>query len=347
MISLIANEEYFLEPSGGGNDIYSDFYLLRSLGLSSRIITISEIGEKKELNSKRLLVDKDFKNDVLFFSGFISAERFSKQVPLPQLKNKKIINIKDVHFFRELRSEMLLVKKSNHQNVMTRELKIYSSCDLILCYNLKEMTLLKKLLPSNQFQMHTYFDANFISNSTFKKNNRLLFAGNFNHLPNLDGVNKLILDLKGFIENKNTNLDIYGPESINKLSEFSDLSWIRLCGTVPNKEDIYKDGGIFISPIRFGSGIKIKLIEAALSSLPIIATPESVEGMPLENLNSVLLYKSKNELHHHLETLLINDFLQQQLADSAFQEMQMFSNEAIAIKNLAEGLASINITNYL
>ena len=326
MISFIANEEYFKEPSGGGNDIYSDLHALKSLGYKVNLLTINELGKLSKIETKETVSIKSLGNDVLFFSGFLSAERLCKIFPIELMENKKIINIKDVHFFRELRSEILLKKKTNHQMVMKRELRIYKACDLVLCYNDKEMVLLQKLLPKTNIQLHTYYDPTFIRNPEFRFNKRLVFAGNFNHIPNLDGVHHLISDLTGFIEDKDLGLNIYGPGSIEKLAEYKNLPWLKVHGQVANKQDIYKDGGIFISPLRFGSGIKIKIIEAALSSIPIIATPESMEGFQHHNLSAYFLYKSKNELHNKIESLLKNRSLQESTAKQAYIEIERKCN---------------------
>ncbi|MBT8637308.1 glycosyltransferase family 4 protein [Polynucleobacter paneuropaeus] len=345
MISFIANEEYFKEPSGGGNDIYSDLHALKSLGYKVNLLTINELGKLSKIETKETVSIKSLGNDVLFFSGFLSAERLCKIFPIELMENKKIINIKDVHFFRELRSEILLKKKTNHQMVMKRELRIYKACDLVLCYNDKEMVMLQKLLPKTNIQLHTYYDPTFIRNSEFKFNKRLVFAGNFNHIPNLDGVHHLISDLTGFIEDKDLELNIYGPGSIEKLAEYKNLPWLKVHGQVSNRHDIYKDGGIFISPIRFGSGIKIKLIEAALSSMPIIATAESVEGMPLKDSKTIIAYKSNPDIKTEISKLIENQELQKELSENAFKEIKKYSNNRLLQSNLSYFLGEITINN--
>ena len=329
-ITFIANQEYFQEPSGGGNDIYSDLHALKNLGYKVNLLTINELGKLSKLETKEAVSIKSLGNDVLFFSGFLSAERLCKIFPIELMENKKIINIKDVHFFRELRSEILLKKKTNHQMVMKRELRIYKACDLVLCYNDKEMVMLQKLLPKTNIQLHTYYDPTFTRNSEFRFNKRLVFAGNFNHIPNLDGVQHLISDLTGFIEDKGIELNVYGPGSEEKLAEYKNLPWLKVHGQVANRQDIYKDGGIFISPIRFGSGIKIKLIEAALSSMPIIATPESIEGLPIQDELSFFLYKAKEGLYKILLSLGESLDLQRNCSHAAYQVMVEYSKESKA-----------------
>jgi len=342
-ITFIANQEYFQEPSGGGNDIYSDLHALKNLGYKVNLLTINELGKLSKLETKEAISIKSLGDDVLFFSGFLSAERLCKIFPIELMENKKIINIKDVHFFRELRSEILLKKKTNHQMVMKRELRIYKACDIVLCYNDKEMVMLQKLLPKTNIQLHTYYDPTFIKNPKFKYNERLVFAGNFNHLPNLDGIEHLISYLTKFIEDKGLELNVYGPGSIEKLEKYKDLSWLKIHGEVKNREAIYSDGGIFISPIRFGSGIKIKIIEAALSSMPIIATTESVEGLPLLGEDTFLPYKTKYELFNRINCL--RNFKEQlkKISNHAFKVINNHFNENAIRRNFERELLKIGV----
>ena len=342
MISFIANEEYFKEPSGGGNDIYSDLHALKSLGYKVNLLTINELGKLSKIETKETVSIKSLGNDVLFFSGFLSAERLCKIFPIELMENKKIINIKDVHFFRELRSEILLKKKTNHQMVMKRELRIYKACDLVLCYNDKEMVLLQKLLPKTNIQLHTYYDPTFIRNPEFRFNKRLVFAGNFNHIPNLDGVHHLISDLTGFIEDKGLELNISGPGSLEKLVEYKNLSWLKVHGQVSNRHDIYKDGGIFISPLRFGSGIKIKLIEAALSSMPIISTPESIEGLPFQEIKSAIVYRSKQDLSFSIISVLENHNAQKILVKNAREAIELNMSKRIMMEKFSRAIDLIS-----
>jgi len=39
---------------------------------------------------------------------------------------------------------------------------------------------------------------------------------------------------------------------------------------------------MFVAPLRFGGGSKLKVMEAMASSLPVVATPEAVSGLDLE-----------------------------------------------------------------
>lgn len=54
---------------------------------------------------------------------------------------------------------------------------------------------------------------------------------------------------------------------------------VRLLGLVPNLDELYRQCGIVISPLRSGTGLKIKLIEAMSRGKAVVATPVTVQGV--------------------------------------------------------------------
>lgn len=54
---------------------------------------------------------------------------------------------------------------------------------------------------------------------------------------------------------------------------------VHLLGLVPELDTHYARAGIVISPLRFGSGLKIKLVEALAKRRPVVATPVTLQGV--------------------------------------------------------------------
>lgn len=108
---------------------------------------------------------------------------------------------------------------------------------------------------------------------------RLLFVGS-RTAPNSDG-------LKWFLEtvwpqvaaaNPATRLDVVGTVA----ADFDGArvpAGVRLCGLVPDLAPYYRRAGIVISPLRFGSGLKIKLVEALAWGKPMVASPVTLQGV--------------------------------------------------------------------
>lgn len=108
---------------------------------------------------------------------------------------------------------------------------------------------------------------------------RLLFVGS-RTAPNSDG-------LKWFLEtvwpqvaavNPAVRLDVVGTVAAD-FDSSKMPSGVRLRGLVPDLAPFYRHAGIVISPLRFGSGLKIKLVEALAWGKPMVASPVTLQGV--------------------------------------------------------------------
>jgi len=106
----------------------------------------------------------------------------------------------------------------------------------------------------------------------------LLFVGS-RTAPNTDG-------LAWFLENcwpelkeasPATRLDVVGTVGTDFAGRVPD--GVRVLGLVSDLAPFYERAGIVISPLRFGSGLKIKLIEALAKGRPVVATPVTMQGV--------------------------------------------------------------------
>jgi succinoglycan biosynthesis protein ExoO len=67
--------------------------------------------------------------------------------------------------------------------------------------------------------------------------------------------------------------------SVNRAFEGVDAPSVRFLGLVPELTLLYRDAAVVISPLTFGSGLKIKLVEALAAGKAIVATPTTLQGV--------------------------------------------------------------------
>ena len=100
----------------------------------------------------------------------------------------------------------------------------------------------------------------------------ILFIGSLRWYPNKDGILWFIKNIFPNVQNKipNVKLWIVGdyPASIRNLNIQGVIFW----GIQNNIDKFYKNAKLFIVPIRYGSGIRIKILESMSWRLPIIST---------------------------------------------------------------------------
>jgi glycosyltransferase involved in cell wall biosynthesis len=148
----------------------------------------------------------------------------------------------------------------------------------------------------NIYHNESFKDYNF--GNGYHEGNILLFVGALNYSPNIDG-------LRWFIESVFSDFKINYPDAklivignnpndaVRKLCE--STSKVKLCGCVPDVREYYKKCRAVIVPLLIGGGTRIKILEAALASRPILSTPMGAEGLDFSNKTDLLLFESKHD----------------------------------------------------
>lgn len=105
------------------------------------------------------------------------------------------------------------------------------------------------------------------------------------------------------------------PENLNY---FRGQERVIFYDTPEKMNSIYDEAQVFINPMRFGAGVKLKTLDAAARGLPVVTTNVGNEGTGLSHQNEVLVGDTPNEFSSHLCGLLSN-----------VDRCQDFSNKAL------------------
>ncbi|WP_169779524.1 glycosyltransferase [Campylobacter curvus] len=118
--------------------------------------------------------------------------------------------------------------------------------------------------------------------------NSLIFTGDMSYSPNEDAALFLIEEVYPIIK-KYIDIKIYivGQKPTKKIINYSSNN-IIVTGFVADIRPYLESASIYISPLRFGSGIKNKILEAMSMSKIVIGTRVSFEGINIDDgLNAV------------------------------------------------------------
>jgi len=112
--------------------------------------------------------------------------------------------------------------------------------------------------------------------------NSLLYIGTLSWEANIDGLLWFLQHCWKQLQSVNEDLKLYivgsnPPEKLQRL--IADLSGIILTGFVKDLDEYYNKSRVFISPLRFGSGIKVKNINAMYRGIPLVTTSVGVESI--------------------------------------------------------------------
>jgi hypothetical protein len=144
----------------------------------------------------------------------------------------------------------------------------------------------------------------------------ILFLGSSNVI-NIDGLRHFISDILPILDGFNLNFKIFVAGSVCDFkNEFPHHPSVSYCGEISDMIDFFKKGSIFINPIRTGTGIKIKTIDALFFGKCVVSYKCGVEGLMDFDSDSVYYKLVSDEYGFALELKALvenEDYLRSQL----------------------------------
>lgn len=150
--------------------------------------------------------------------------------------------------------------------------------------------------------------------------NCLSFVGGSGHFPNYDGMKWFAKEVLPLVarEIPDIKLQVIGSWSEEAKEEILSMSSaIEFKGFVSVLNDGIKDT-LMIVPINIGSGMRMKILEAASNSVPFVSTVVGVEGLDFENEKDCLIAKSAEEMAQQIVRVLKDSALYSSLAENAY-----------------------------
>lgn len=130
------------------------------------------------------------------------------------------------------------------------------------------------------------------------ESNSIIFTGNMSYAPNSDAALFLVEKIYPLLKVKNNNIKLYlvgiGPGE--KLRQHHDGKNIIITGFVQDIREYLESALLYVSPLRFGSGIKNKILEAMAMEKAVLGSRISFEGIsPVDSEKEVLIERSFDE----------------------------------------------------
>lgn len=227
---------------------------------------------------------------IVVFDRFSIEEQFGWRVAEFAPKALRILNMEDFHGLRIVRASILKNFKSNLKSttllhavmgneIVQREIASIYRCDRTWVIATGELDMLKDLgvpdflLHHLPFNLSDFYDPNGFKQDYLNREN-FVFFGNFYHAPNIDAI-EVLRDIWPIIHQKlpSVELHIYGAYG-DKVKGIKKLPrGMVYKGWEDSIVEILSTYKLLLAPLRFGAGVKTKIIESIGSGLPVISTP--------------------------------------------------------------------------
>jgi hypothetical protein len=221
--------------------------------------------------------------DAVLFEFWHTAERGADLVRRLQPWARIIVDTVDVHFRREEAEAALgLADSSAVAERKRRELASYANADALICSSEEDGQFLEaEGTRVRRFNLPTVVSAG--PRGSRQRDPELLFLGGFRHAPNRDGLLWLTQSIWPAIHDRlpSSRLSIVGSHLSDELRGQVRGAGIEVIGYVPEFTEYLDRAALLVAPLRFGAGIKIKVIEAMASSLPVVTTSVGAQGLDI------------------------------------------------------------------
>jgi glycosyltransferase involved in cell wall biosynthesis len=172
------------------------------------------------------------------------------------------------------------------------ELSACRQCDVVYYPGTEEIRYLRPLLPTSlslqEFPIFFFDDATLAAarkallGISTRNSLEILFVGGFNHTPNIDGICWFVDAVFPLLNSTvpGIHLHIVGsnaPPEVTKLSSRQISVHGRLSDA--KLDELYTCVDASIVPLRYGGGVKGKVIEAMAKGVPVVTTDIGAQGI--------------------------------------------------------------------
>ena len=147
-------------------------------------------------------------------------------------------------------------------------------------------------------------------------NGRIVFVGGYHHRPNQEGVDWFLREVTPCVDWSNypqTQLTIVGlgwPTSYE--GNFNGLT-VHLAGYVDDLSE-HVSRTLMIVPLLTGSGMRMKILDAAALSVPFVSTSVGAEGLEFSDGDTCMIADSSGEFAQALEKLMTDHYFREAIA---------------------------------
>jgi glycosyltransferase involved in cell wall biosynthesis len=270
---------------------------LRFRGTETHVVPLNNMERARDLLD-------ECEPDLVVFDRFYVEEALSHVLRSLRPKALRILDMQDCHALRMVRQRRIEAKGCIAEAVDTRpkatdamlarELASIHRSDLTLACSPVEYKWLRDTcgVPAAKLALAPFFiaeDANAMEVPPWQTRTGFVTLGTFRHPPNVDSLRFLTRDVWPLIRKAlpAATCTIIGSHPTHEaLSVFhAPASGLHVAGHLSPSalSTALRGARVLLAPLRFGAGLKGKVVEAWSHGTPVVTTPIGAEGLQIED----------------------------------------------------------------
>jgi len=169
----------------------------------------------------------------------------------------------------------------------------------------------------------------------------VVFTGNMGYPPNVNAAEYLISEIIPIVRNKIPGVTVMlaGATPHQRVLALANEK-IRVTGWVEDMRECYASSKIFIAPMRIGTGLQNKLLEAMSMGLPCITSVLANQALGAAENSEILVGRSPEEFADHIIRLLTDREFARKIAEAGkayVDNTYDWENSTMAIEKIMAG----------
>ena len=200
---------------------------------------------------------------------------------------------------------LLKIEQKRTRNYEVGIARIFDHCTVVAQYDYdylleQDATLELSIIPVG-------VDLDYFQPCSTNEELNLLFTGTMNYFPNYDAVIYFHNEILPLIVAKypDVTFSIIGNNPTNQVKQLASKN-VTITGYVPDTRAYFNRATVFVSPMRAGSGLQVKHLEAMAMSVPIVTTTIGSKGIEAIENQDLLVADTPHDFANHVNTLLDN-----------------------------------------
>lgn len=227
----------------------------------------------------------------------------------------------DLHYLREARLAELensSERKLKSLVIQGRELDVVRQSTLTCVHSSHEREILGAMLPESKVEVAPLITPVPGRSRGFSEREGICFIGGFQHLANVDAVIFFAREVWPRVQESlpEATFFIVGPNATPEVQALSSDS-IRVLGHVEDLTPILDSIKLTVAPIRYGAGVKGKVVLSMGAGVPVVGTPLAFEGMDLDLGTEVLSGQTAEEFATQVSRIYRDASLWESVSDAA------------------------------
>lgn len=217
-----------------------------------------------------------------------------------------------------------LLERWRRDRLAVHEFRIYRSADVVTVLTPQERYHVLEYAPD----LRTVVIPSGVDTRVFRPAEHpippdgIIFTGHFSHEQNRDAVRWFLARVWPAIRDRHPEIFFYvvGP---NPPPDIRDSPWrdpqIVVTGEVTDVRPYLHRSAVYVCPIRMGSGMRGKVLEAMAAGVPVVATSAAVEGIPIQPGGTCMIADDPDVMRDQILWLLDDEPLRRRLAQRALE----------------------------